>query len=67
MKSESQKPLLTVKQAAEILGVASNTVRSWGAAGKIPEYRHPINDYRLYKREELVNVRRRIESPKAAQ
>ena len=65
MKAEAQKRLLTVKQAAVILGVAPNTIRSWGRAGKIPEYRHPINNYRLYKREELENVRRRIESPKA--
>jgi hypothetical protein len=27
---------VTVREAAGILGVASNTVRSWGAAGKIP-------------------------------
>ena len=65
MKAEAQKRLLTVKQAAVILGVAPNTIRSWGAAGKIPEYRHPINNYRLYKRKELEKVRRRIESPKA--
>ena len=27
-----------VKEAAEILGVSPNTVRVWGAAGKINEY-----------------------------
>ena len=26
-----------VQEAAEILGVVPNTVRKWGAAGKIPE------------------------------
>ena len=35
---------LRVKEAAEFLGVAPNTVRSWGQAGKIPEYRHPVNN-----------------------
>jgi hypothetical protein len=28
----------------------------WGAAGKIPEYRHPVNNYRLYKRTELKQL-----------
>jgi len=45
-----------VHTAAEILGVAPNTVRKWGATGKIPEHRHPINGYRLYKREDLEQV-----------
>lgn len=49
-----------VQEAAEILGVAPNTVRKWGATGKIPEYRHPANDYRLYRREELEAFLRKI-------
>ena len=53
---------LMVHDAAEILGVAQNTVRAWGAAGKIPEYRHPANGYRLYRREELEHLLRRIEA-----
>lgn len=44
---------LRVREAAKLLGVAPNTVRAWGAAGKIPVYRHPANNYRLYKRTEL--------------
>jgi len=51
---------LRVKEAAELLGVSPNTVRAWGAAGKIPEYRHPVNHYRLYKRKELEAVLRRL-------
>lgn len=50
-----------VQEAAEILGVAPNTIRSWGATGKIPEYRHPANGYRLYKRSDLEHVIRQIE------
>ncbi len=50
-----------VHEAAEILGVAPNTVRKWGADGKIPEHRHPINGYRLYKREDLEQVLRELE------
>ncbi len=52
---------LRVKEAAELLGVAPNTVRSWGEAGKIPEYRHPVNKYRLYKRTELERLLKKVE------
>ena len=56
-----RKTYVKVQEAAEILGVAQNTVRAWGAAGKIPEYRHPANSYRLYKREDLEKFLRQIE------
>ena len=52
---------LRVKEAAELLGVSPNTIRAWGGEGKIPEYRHPINRFRLYKRKELEKVIRGIE------
>lgn len=51
---------LHVKEAAELLGVSPNTVRSWGEAGKIPEYRHPVNNYRLYKKAELERLLRQL-------
>jgi excisionase family DNA binding protein len=50
-----------VQEAAEILGVAPNTVRKWGAGGIIPEYRNPANNFRLYKREELEDFIQQIE------
>ncbi|MEP3480579.1 MAG: helix-turn-helix domain-containing protein [Fuerstiella sp.] len=50
-----------VKEAAEILGVCSNTIRAWGAEGKLTEYRHPLNNYRLFKRKELEKVLRQLE------
>jgi DNA (cytosine-5)-methyltransferase 1 len=53
-----------VKQAAQMLGVCPNTVRAWGAEGKIAEYRHPVNNYRLYKRKELESLLRRLERSK---
>lgn len=52
---------LTIKQASAILGVSPNTLRAWGATGKIPEGRHPVNNYRLYRREDVQALRRRIE------
>jgi len=55
---------VTVTEASEILGVAPNTVRAWGASSKIPEYRHPANGYRLYKPDELRGFLERIEPTK---
>jgi excisionase family DNA binding protein len=42
-----------VAEAARMLGVAQNTLRSWAEAGKIPMYRNPANGYRLFRREDL--------------
>ena len=55
---------LRVKEAASLLGVSPNTIRSWGEDGKIPEYRHPINRFRLYKLAELESVLQGIERSK---
>lgn len=47
---------MTITEAAEFLGVCKNTLRNWGNAGKIPEHRHPVNNYRLYKKAELQEL-----------
>ena len=49
---------LRIKEAAEYLGVAPNTLRNWGRNGKITEHRHPLNNYRLYKKSELDRLLR---------
>ncbi|MEX0585713.1 MAG: MerR family DNA-binding transcriptional regulator [Pirellulales bacterium] len=49
-----------MSQAAELLGVAPNTIRAWGATGKLPEYRHPMNNYRLYRPDDVQSVLRQI-------
>ena len=53
-----------VSEAAEMLGVCPNTIRSWGASGKITEYRHPINDCRMFKRKDLDRILREMHRPK---
>ena len=58
----SDQTFIRVKEAAELLGVSPNTIRTWGANGKIPEYRHPVNNYRLYKREEMEGIMRQLEN-----
>ena len=47
------KDFLRISDAAEYLGVSTNTLRNWENAGKIAAYRHPVNSYRLFKQEEL--------------
>lgn len=44
---------MQIAEAAEYLGVCQNTLRNWGKAGKIREHRHPMNNYRLYRRIDL--------------
>lgn len=58
---EKVKSYLRIKEAADFLGVSPNTVRTWGRDGKIPEYRHPINNYRLFKRGDLEGLLKQIE------
>lgn len=56
------KGYLTVKQAAEFLGVTIMTLHRWDAKGKLKAMRHPINRYRLYKRSDLEKLLKRISS-----
>lgn len=44
---------LTVSEAAALLGVSASTLRNWDRAEKLKARRHPINKYRLYRRDEL--------------
>ena len=52
----------TVGEAAEFLGVSASTLRNWDRAGKLSAVRHPINRYRLYRRDELKNFLGRLNS-----
>ena len=50
-----------IKQAAKILGVTPLTLRNWDKRGKLKPYRHPVNNYRVYKTEQLELFLRRME------
>ena len=54
---------LTVREAAEYLGVSPNTIRNWGRDGKIKEHRHPINNYRLFKAVDLDKLLKAANEP----
>jgi DNA-binding transcriptional MerR regulator len=65
----STKPppkLLTIKRAADVLGVAEATLRRWDASGKFKARRHPMNNYRVYAEKDVLRLRREIETGKAA-
>lgn len=44
---------LTIKEAAKMLGVSALTLRNWDKSGKFTASRHPINNYRVYKKSEV--------------
>ncbi len=58
------KKFLTVKEVASLLGVTPLTVRNWDQGGKLIAYRNPVNNYRLYKVEDVEVLLRRIEQSK---
>jgi DNA-binding transcriptional MerR regulator len=58
--------LITIKKAAEILGVTPLTLRNWDNSGKFPASRHPINGYRVYKVSDIENLLMQIETSKGA-
>lgn len=61
------KQYLTVKEAAKLLGVSPLTLRNWDKSGKLKAIRHPINNYRLYPREQIELLLRKISSQRKVQ
>ena len=56
--SNSLADYMTIGEAATFLGVSTTTLRNWDRGGKLVPYRHPLNNYRLYKKidlEKLIN------------
>ena len=51
---------MTIKEAAEYLKVTRQTLRNWDKLGKLKPYRHPMNNYRLYKKTELDKILKSI-------
>jgi len=54
---------MRINEAADYLGVCRNTLRNWCREGKIPEYRHPVNNYRLFKVSDLERLLVAIDRP----
>lgn len=45
---------LSIKQTANKLGVTTQTLRNWEKRGELVPYRNPINNYRMYKVEQII-------------
>ena len=54
------KELLEVKEASEALGISKQTIKNWEKKGFISSIRHPISRYRLYKRQDLQDLLKHI-------
>lgn len=52
---------ITIKEASHILGVSKVTLRNWDNNGKLKAHRHPFNNYRVYKLDDIENVLLSIE------
>ena len=57
-----EKKFISIKQASEMLNVSKLTLRNWDKDGKLPAFRHPINNYRVYQLEDIEKIIRQIES-----
>ncbi len=61
MSKQNLKDMLTVGEAAEFLGVSASTLRNWDRMGKLSAQRHPINGYRLYRKDNLETLLKELE------
>jgi len=58
---------LTIKDAAKLLHVSTLTLRNWDKKGILKPYRHPVNNYRLYKLDQIERLLRELELSRARQ
>ena len=57
---------LTIKPAAAMIGVTPLTLRNWDKRGVLTAYRHPVNNYRLYRYADIENMLLRLKQSKPA-
>ena len=62
IKKPSIKRFLKVKEVADLLGVTPLTLRNWDKKGKLKALRNPINNYRVYRSEDIELFLRKIET-----
>jgi excisionase family DNA binding protein len=65
-RSSVHHDMLTIGQAATLVGVSVSTLRNWDRAKKLTAHRHPINGYRLYRRAELLALVKEIKGLRRA-
>jgi len=55
------KKYLTVNEVSKLLGVTPLTVRNWDKKGALVALRHPVNNYRMYRIEDVEDLIRKLE------
>ena len=58
------KAFFALAEVADMLSVSKETLRRWDKSGKLESLRHPINNYRVYRMDELWRFMRRLENSK---
>lgn len=58
---------LTIKKAAKLLHVTPLTLRNWDRRGILKPYRHPANNYRIYRIDQIEAFLRRLDLSRAKQ
>lgn len=51
---------VTLTEAASYLGVSKATLRNWDHEGKLTALRNPVNGYRMYDLDKLIEFRKKI-------
>lgn len=60
--NNKQQLFINLKDAASVLGVSKATLRNWDKVGKLKAFRHPFNNYRVYKIEDIDKIIEMIEN-----
>jgi len=58
---------ITIKKAAKLLHVSPLTLRNWDRKGILKPYRHPVNNYRIYRLDQIEAFLRKLEMSRAKQ
>lgn len=57
-----ENSFLTIKEAAKMLRVSALTLRNWDKSGKFEASRHPLNNYRVYRKDDVEALLEDIKS-----
>jgi len=59
-KQPDPADLITIAEAARLLAVSLPTLRRWDSSKKFPARRHPMNGYRMYSKDDVMRLRKKI-------
>jgi len=55
---------LSIRQVARKLGITTLTLRNWDKKGILKAYRNPLNNYRIYRHDQIELFLRKMENSK---